>query len=264
MPTTQNIQFYIPLLVTAIVAALIVAYFLFIRKPALKGQQAQNAQIFLFFSLGLALFAGGLWAGDRLNVSSSIVVEPSSEAMQPFWRVQAFDFEGGTDEWEADAACGTATLKAESDPLQAYSGSGFLRLTVDLKSPGEDEAIALEQMACLKYSPIDAQKLSLTDGVIGYIKVMPTLDTLGNTFQAEYQVRGMSGEEEHWSKARYPLKVGEWTPIVWTKPSWLQAAGTQVFFPPIADGVWITVWADRGFKGDILVDGITFYMLQRR
>jgi hypothetical protein len=262
MQTSYYTPIYITLLVLALVAILAVIIYAYTRKPPLSKAQERPLLVFILICVGLALFAGGMWIGDK--ITPFVVVEPKSAAREPFWQLQYFGFETDQEGWEVDANCAPATGAIEKNAKEAYDGEGYLRLNTDLAGQEAGKAITLKQMVCLKYEPKGSWQLELTDGIIGYIKVQPSLDTVGNTFQAEYQVRGTSGQDAHWSKARYPLKPGEWIPIVWVKPSWMTVGTTELFFPATVDGIWITIWADRGFKGDILVDGIGLYMLQRR
>lgn len=262
MQTSYYTPVYITLLALAMVAILAVVIYMITRKPPLTKAQERPLLVFILICIGLALFAGGMWIGD--NVTPYIVVKPKSEAQRPFRELQYFGYEEAAEGWEVDSNCGTASVQIEKDASQAFEGEGFLRLQVDLAGQEEGQAISLDQMACLKYEPLGSWQLELTDSIIGYIKVLPSLDSLSNTFQAEFQVRGSSGQDAHWSKARYPLKPGEWIPIVWVKPSWMTVGSEELFFPSMVDGIWITIWANRGFKGDILVDGMGLYMLQRR
>ena len=262
MQTSLYVPVYITLLSISLVAILATVLFLYFRKPPLSKQQEKPFLTFIVLCIGLALFSGGMWIGDR--VTPFVVVQPQGEAERPFWQLQYFDFESDTQGWTADENCGATTVTQEKNAKEAYQGEGYLKLSTQLESQQEGEAISLKQMTCLKYEPASSWQLGMTDGIVAYIKVLPSLDALGNTFQAEYQVRGTSGQDAHWAKARYPIKPGEWIPIVWVKPSWITVNSQELFFPPQADGIWITIWADRGFKGDILVDGVGLYMLQRR
>ena len=262
MQTSYYVPIYATLLALALVAILAVVIYMYTRKPPLAKDQERPWLVFILICIGLALFAGGMWIGDK--ITPFIVVQPKRDAQKPFWEIEYFDFEKDTEGWEVDANCAAATATVEKTAGGAFEGEGYLRVKTDLKGQEEGKAISLSQMVCLKYEPQDSWQLELTDSVIGYIQVIPSLDTVGNSFQAEYQVRGTSGEDAHWSKARYPLKPGEWIPIVWVKPSWITVGIEELFFPSAADGIWITIWSDRGFKGDILVDGIGLYMLQRR
>jgi hypothetical protein len=262
MQTSMYTPIYITLLVISLVAILATILFIFLRKPPLTKKQEQPLLVFVLICVGLALFSGGMWIGDR--ITPFVVVEPKSEATQPFWQLDFFGFEKDLQGWQVDQNCSPATATLQNNAAEAYEGEGYIQLSVDLAGQEQGQAITLKQMVCLNYEPQNSWQLQLTDGIIGYIKVQPSLDTVGNTFQAEYQVRGTSGQDAHWAKARYPLKPGEWVPIVWVKPSWITVGTQELFFPPEIDGVWITIWADKGFKGDILVDGIGLYMLQRR
>ena len=262
MQTSNYTPIYVTLLALALVAILAVIIYMYTRKPPLTKAQERPLLVFILICVGLALFAGGMWIGDR--ITPFVVVEPKSEAQRPFRQLQYFDFEAGQEGWEVDPNCGPATGQIEKNAKEAYEGEGYLRINADLAGQEEGKAITLDQMVCLKYEPKGSWQLELTDGIIGYIKVLPSLDAVGNTFQAEYQVRGTSGEDAHWSKARYPLTPGEWIPVVWVKPSWMTVGTQELFFPAMVDGIWVTIWANRGFKGDILVDGVGLYMLQRR
>lgn len=261
MQTTLYTPLYMSLLGIALATIAVCIFLLFIRKPPLNKHQQTNAWIVLLFALGLGLFTSGLWIGDR--ITPFVVVEPKSQAREPFWRLQDFAFEETLQDWAVDTNCAPASARLENDPLQANQGNGFLRLNAELQAPEAGQAISLNQMVCLKYEPAESWQLRLTDAVIAYIKVPASLDTIGNTFQAEFQVRSISGQDQHWSKARYILKVGEWTPIVWTRPSWLTVNTQELFFPPGVTGIWITMWSEKNFNGDILVDNIGLYMLQR-
>lgn len=263
MQTSLYTAAYIYMLVIAMLAAAATLYFLFLRKPPLQEKPRLAAQIVLLISIGVALFVAGMWLGDQ--ITPFVVVEPASQAMEPFRQLQVFDFEADAGGWMIDDNCGEANMTVEKNAANAYQGEGYVSMNVNLTTSEESEqAITLKQMACFKYEPKESWQLELTDGVIAYIKVNPGLDALGNNFQAEFQVRGANGEEMRWAKARYPLKAGEWTPVVWVKPSWITIPGQELFFPPMADGIWITVWSDKSFKGDILFDNIGLYMLQRR
>ncbi|MBN2549701.1 MAG: hypothetical protein JXB15_11115 [Anaerolineales bacterium] len=254
------IIFIVPVAI-GLVAVLVGIWFLYLSGQKLNTQQKNNANLSLFLGAALMLFFGALWIGDSLR--PTYAVRPAEDANYPFWEWAYFDFEQDAEGWEVDPNCAAATMENQSDALQAFHGEGYLQISTELKSREEGQPIALEQMACLKYTA-DASKLALMDGLIGYIKIPSSLDTIGNSFQAEFQVRGTSGEDSHWAKARYPIKVGEWVPLVWVKPSWLTVGSNELFFPQQADGVWITIWADRSYKGPILVDSMGFYLLQRR
>jgi hypothetical protein len=252
---------YIVILVIAALAALAAVYFLFISKNKLTRSQDITAKIMLWFSVSVALFIGGLWIGDRLH--PSIVVQPASEVDTPFLKLTSFSFDNGAEGWETDPQCAPTTLSNGQNSPASYEGTGFLKLATELKGRGEGEAITLPQMACLRFTAT-LDSLALTDGIVAFAKIPASLDALANQFYAEFQVRGQSGQDTYWSKSRYTLKVGEWVPIVWTKPSWLQKGDQEIFFPSQPDGIWIMFWADKGYKGDIDVDGISLYMIQRR
>ena len=82
MQTSLYTPIYVTLLALALAAILAVIIYLYTRKPPLTKVQERPLLVFILICVGLALFAGGMWIGDK--ITPFIVVEPKSEAQRPF------------------------------------------------------------------------------------------------------------------------------------------------------------------------------------
>ncbi len=253
------ILIYLIVIVIGALSALIAIYFLYLSNRELTHGQKTLGQVLMYAGLGLAILFGGIWFGD-VSHSSIVVKGGVAAAMSPFWQLQEFTYDDGVQGWELDENCSQAQISSAT-VSDAYQGTGVLKLSVKLPGRAADEAIKLDQMVCIRYVPTDAGTLNMTDGIIGYAKI--NSNTTDNSFNAEFQVRSV-GDETYWAKARYPLIPGQWIPLVWTKPSWLSSDKNSMFFPNKPDGVWLMIWSDKPYTGDIYVDEMAFYMIARR
>ena len=119
-----------------------------------------------------------------------------------------------------------------------------MRLRTNLPGIDKDAPTwTLDRLLCLKYT--EFKRVNLAEGIIAYINVVPSEQTIGNELTAEFQVSATSGEKTFWAKTRYTLVPGKWTPMVWTKPSWIVGEDQSISYPSNIDSVYIMVWSNR-------------------
>lgn len=229
------------------------------RSQRLSVQQQRMTIVVFVLGVSLLLFFGGLWIGERRG--GAVTVTGVGLEDTPFLSLRTFGFNGSLEGWQSDDGCAPSTMSIEASVEEAFRGSGYLRMRSELSGFEVGEVITLEQVACLVYE--DQDLLGLVEGLTAYVKIVPSEQTVDNTFYAEFQVRAQQGDTPIWAKTRYEVSPGEWTPIVWTLPTWLTVEGKDYLFPHNPNGIWIIIWSEKPFIGQLEVDEINFYRLDR-
>jgi len=209
--------------------------------------------------MALILFFSGTLFGERRPLS--IVVEPKGADEMPFLLLKSFGFEGALGGWMVVQDGAPTNVSLENQEDAAFEGSGFLRLRTSLPGTEQESSIPFSRTVTLRYW--DPQLMWFVDGVVAYIKVNPSDQTIENRFYAEIQVHATWENQHIWSKTRYPLTPGVWTPVVWTKPTWLTSGDERLYFPNNVDAVYIMIWSEKPYTGRIGIDSVNLYIIKR-
>jgi len=253
------------IIIGSFTTAIILGYLLYTKGNRLTTTQNIFGKVIAALAICLALFFWGLLIGESKNI---VTYSPVGENDLPFYLHRNFDFEAGFDGWSLSDAAADGTITIEHQEGEAYKGTGFVRVKTSF--PGSDtlkhDTILLTDGVALTYNTY--KWIGLTEVVVGYIKILPTEQTIDNKFYAEIQVSADSETDEYWVLTRYSVDPGKWQPIVWLKPtSALRYSSDRedldsIFYSGDQNFVSVFVWSEKPYVGSIYFDDLNFYLIK--